>query len=68
VVTGNPFWDFISGLLKDPTPEQAKNKLRNLNRVCIFCTFVRLLNLTSDFPNLFINQTQSDTADPESSE
>jgi len=21
VVTGNPFWDFISGLLKDPTPE-----------------------------------------------
>jgi neutral ceramidase len=22
VLTGNPFWDFISGLLKDPTPEQ----------------------------------------------
>jgi len=22
VVTGNPFWDFISGLLKDPSPEQ----------------------------------------------
>jgi len=24
VVTGNPFWDFISGLLKDPTPEQVE--------------------------------------------
>ena len=23
VVTGNPFWDFISGLLKDPSPEQV---------------------------------------------
>ena len=22
MLTGNPFWDFISGLLKDPTPEQ----------------------------------------------
>lgn len=22
VITGNPFWDFISGLLKDPSPEQ----------------------------------------------
>merc|ERR1719419_135464 len=21
-LTGNPFWDFISGLLKDPSPEQ----------------------------------------------
>jgi len=23
-ITGNPFWDFISGLLKDPTPEQVE--------------------------------------------
>merc|ERR1711970_598333 len=22
VITGNPFWDFITGFLKDPTPEQ----------------------------------------------
>jgi len=24
VVTGNPFWDFVSGLLKDPTEEQVE--------------------------------------------
>ena len=22
VITGNPFWNFITGFLKDPTPEQ----------------------------------------------
>ena len=24
VITGNPFWDFISGLLQEPSPEQVE--------------------------------------------